>query len=52
VVPNEEYLTRTGRTYDVTGIPPDVRVPVFTPEEYAADRDSAFDAALHLLTPR
>lgn len=52
VVPNEEYLTRTGRTYDVTGLPPDVRVPVFTPAEYAAGRDSAFDTAVHLLTPR
>jgi Peptidase family S41/Tricorn protease C1 domain len=52
VVPNEEYLTRAGRTYDVTGLPPDIAVPVFTPAEYAADRDTAFDTAIRLLTPR
>lgn len=31
-LPNEEYLTPSGRTYDtIAGIPPDVRVPTFTP---------------------
>lgn len=31
------------------GIPPHVRTPVFTDEEFAANRDSAFDTAVTLL---
>ncbi|WP_329242697.1 S41 family peptidase [Actinoallomurus sp. NBC_01490] len=49
-LPNEEFLTRTGRTFDGVGIPPDVRVPVFTDEEFARDRDSAFDRAMEFLS--
>ncbi|MFF5987218.1 S41 family peptidase [Prauserella flavalba] len=49
VVPNEEYLTSEGHTYDGTGIPPDVRVPVFTEAELSAGRDSALAEARRLL---
>lgn len=49
ILPNEEFLTRDGTTYDGPGIPPDLRTPVFTDEEFAADRDSAFDRAVALL---
>ncbi|GAA2919399.1 S41 family peptidase [Streptomyces thioluteus] len=51
-LPNEEFMTPTAdrRTYDVAGIPPDVRVPVFTEEEFAAHRDSALAKARRLLT--
>ncbi|AEY93569.1 putative S41-family peptidase [Streptomyces hygroscopicus subsp. jinggangensis 5008] len=52
VLPNEEYLTRTGRTFDGTGIPPQLTEPVFTEEEFAHDRDSAFDRAVGVLAPR
>ncbi|MEU8760873.1 S41 family peptidase [Streptomyces sp. NPDC048659] len=48
-LPNEEFLTRSGRTFDGTGIPPHVWTPVFTEEEFAAGRDSAFDAAVRQL---
>lgn len=48
-LPNEEYLTDSGRTFDGTGIPPEVRVPVFTKEEFAAGRDSGFDRAVAVL---
>ncbi|MEU2062736.1 S41 family peptidase [Streptomyces sp. NPDC013455] len=51
-LPNEEFLTRTGRTFDATGIPPQVTEPVFTEEEFAEHRDSAFDRAVTLLRPR
>ncbi|WP_242908067.1 S41 family peptidase [Actinomadura terrae] len=51
-VPNEEFLTRTGRTFDGAGVPPHIRVPVFTPAEFAGDRDSAFDRALAVLGRR
>ncbi len=49
ILPNEEFLTRSGETFDVTGIPPHVRTPVFTDEEFARNRDSAFDRAVSLL---
>ncbi|MEV6837763.1 S41 family peptidase [Streptomyces sp. NPDC051133] len=48
-LPNEEFLTRTGRTFDGTGIPPQLTEPVFTAEEFAENRDSAFDRAVGLL---
>lgn len=49
IVPNEEFRTPDWRSFDGPGIPPHVRTPVFTDEEFAADRDSAFDAAVALL---
>ncbi|MFJ6084198.1 S41 family peptidase [Streptomyces sp. NPDC092369] len=48
-LPNEEFLTRTGRTFDGTGIPPQLTEPVFTKEEFAKNRDSAFDRAVNVL---
>ncbi|QCX81790.1 Peptidase family S41 [Streptomyces sp. YIM 121038] len=48
-LPNEEFLTRTGRTFDGTGVPPHLSEPVFTKEEFAKNRDSAFDRALRVL---
>ncbi|KUL53022.1 MULTISPECIES: S41 family peptidase [unclassified Streptomyces] len=49
VLPNEQYLTRTGDTFDGPGIPPHLKEPVFTEEEFAKERDSAFDRALNVL---
>ncbi|TYB42225.1 S41 family peptidase [Actinomadura chibensis] len=51
-VPNEEYLTRDGTTFDGAGVPPHIRTPVFTEEEFAEDRDSAFDRAVAVLGGR
>ncbi|MGW7350033.1 S41 family peptidase [Streptomyces sp. NPDC054784] len=48
-VPNEEFRTRDGRTFDGPGIPPDLSEPVFTDEEFEHGRDSAFDRALDVL---
>ncbi|MFF3209862.1 S41 family peptidase [Streptomyces sp. NPDC002886] len=48
-LPNEQFLTRTGKTFDGPGIPVDVSTPVFTQEEFDARRDSAFTAALRRL---
>ncbi|MFF3619251.1 S41 family peptidase [Streptomyces sp. NPDC002467] len=48
-LPNEEFLTRSGRTFDGTGIPPHFKEPVFTKEEFDKRRDSAFDTALNVL---
>ncbi|WP_323748174.1 S41 family peptidase [Catenulispora rubra] len=48
-LPDEEYLTPSGRTYDIAGIPPDVAVPTLTPEQFADGTDPAFQAALEAL---
>ncbi|MFB7368410.1 S41 family peptidase [Streptomyces sp. NPDC056222] len=48
-LPNEEFLTRSGRTFDGTGIPPHLTEPVFTEEEFGKKRDSAFDTAVNVL---
>ncbi|MGA5363350.1 S41 family peptidase [Streptomyces purpurascens] len=49
ILPNEEFLNRSGRTYDGSGIPPHLTEPVFTKEEFAKKRDSAFDRAVSVL---
>ncbi|MEW2807687.1 S41 family peptidase [Streptomyces massasporeus] len=49
MLPNEEFLNRSGRTYDGAGIPPHLTEPVFTKEEFAEKRDSAFDRAVSVL---
>ncbi|WP_085953871.1 S41 family peptidase [Catenulispora acidiphila] len=51
-LPDEEYLTLSGRTYDIAGIPPDVKVPTFTPEQFADGTDPAFQVALQSLGRR
>ncbi|WP_103377201.1 S41 family peptidase [Streptomyces noursei] len=48
-LPNEEFLTADGRTFDGPGIPPAVRTPVFTEAELSARRDSALARARRLL---
>ena len=48
--PNEEYPTAPdGRTFDITGIPSQIRIPVFPPAELAAGKDTAFATALEVL---
>ncbi|WP_438488700.1 S41 family peptidase [Streptomyces sp. S186] len=48
-LPNEEFLTAGGRTFDGPGIPPAVRTPVFTEAELSARRDTALARARELL---
>jgi C-terminal processing protease CtpA/Prc len=38
---NEDYFARGGRDSEGAGIPPTVRVPVFTPAQLAQHHDSA-----------
>jgi len=47
-LPNEVYRTK-GKTFDVTGIPPDINIPVFTDADVAAGTDPAMARALELL---
>ncbi|MEV5599458.1 S41 family peptidase [Streptomyces sp. NPDC052496] len=48
-LPNEEFLTPDGRTFDGTGIPPTLRTPAFTPEDLTSRRDPALTRARTLL---
>ncbi|WP_246259057.1 S41 family peptidase [Streptomyces typhae] len=48
-LPNEEFVTRSGTTFDGPGIPPHLSEPVFTEEEFEHRKDSAFDRALKVL---
>jgi hypothetical protein len=49
-LPNEIFLTETGKTFDRIGIPPDIAVPVFPPEDLSKGRDSCLEKALELLS--
>lgn len=51
-LPNAVYRTSDGRAFDVSGIPPDLVVPVFADDDVTAGRDPAMAAALHLLLAR
>lgn len=48
-VPNEQYLTEKGRTFDGSGIPPDFAVPLFSEQDLFQNRDRALEMALELL---
>ena len=48
-LPNEIYLTKDGKAFDATGVPPDIEVPIFPTEDLANGRDSALEKALELL---
>jgi hypothetical protein len=51
-LPNEVFRTADGRIFDITGIPPDIAVPVFADADVAAGRDPALDRALAELRKR
>ena len=48
-LPNEIYLTKDGRAFDGSGVPPDIEVPIFPEQDLASGRDSALEKALELL---
>ena len=48
-MPNEVFLTEGGRHFEVTGVPPDIAVPVFSRDDLKMGRDSALNKALALL---
>jgi hypothetical protein len=51
-LPNEIYLTKDGKAFDGSGVPPDISVPIFAAEDLADGRDSALAKALELLAPK
>jgi hypothetical protein len=51
-LPNELYLTETGKSFDGQGVPPDIRVPVYPKIDLESRRDGALERALVLLGKR
>ena len=48
-LPNEVYRTAEGLTFDGSGIPPDISVPVFAADDVAAVKDPAMQRATEVL---
>jgi len=48
-LPNEKYLSKDRQSFDGSGVPPEIRVPFFSPEDIQQGRDSALEAALKIL---
>jgi Peptidase family S41/Tricorn protease C1 domain len=51
-LPNELFLTETGKSFDGHGVPPDIRAPVFPKVDLEGGRDSALEKALEALGKR
>jgi len=51
-LPNEVYLTRDGKAFDATGVPPDFQVKFFSAEDLRIGRDAALEAAERVLEGR
>lgn len=49
-LPNEEFVTRDGQTFDNRGIPPDIYIPAFTNYQLAHNLDPALAKARELLS--
>ncbi|HST11750.1 MAG TPA: S41 family peptidase, partial [Terriglobales bacterium] len=49
-LPNEVYLTKDGKAFDATGVPPDVHLSFFSAEDIRKGDDAAQDAALKVLS--
>ena len=49
VLPNEIYVTAAGKSFDMGGVPPDVKVPGFSRKDFSREHDSALEKALSLL---
>ncbi|MFM0731489.1 S41 family peptidase [Paraburkholderia sediminicola] len=49
-VPNEIYLTEDDQAYDLVGVPPDVRIPVFARGDIERGRDPALETGVQALT--
>ena len=51
-LPNEVYLTSDGKAFDATGVPPDVPVSFFSPEDSRNGDDAAIQQAPNSSTLR
>ena len=50
VLPNEIYVTAGGKSFDASGVPPDVAVAGFSRKDFSSERDPTLEKALTLLT--
>jgi hypothetical protein len=50
VLPNEIYVTADGRSFDVSGVPPDIAVAGFSRKDFNRERDPALEKAMALMT--
>jgi hypothetical protein len=48
-LPNELYLTKTGKSFDGQGVPPDIHVPVYPKADLESGRDGALEKAFKAL---
>ena len=48
-LPNEDFVTDGGVSFDRIGIPPDIRIPTFTETELAESSDAAMDRARQII---
>jgi hypothetical protein len=48
-LPNEVFLNEQGKHFEATGVPPDIRIPVFPKTDLEAGRDGALEKAIEIL---
>lgn len=48
-LPNEIYYTADGKSFDGAGVPPDIEVPFFSPEDMQAGRDTALEESFQAI---
>jgi Peptidase family S41/Tricorn protease C1 domain len=48
-LPNELYLTKSGKSFDGRGVPPNIRVPVYPRVDLKSGRDGELERALEVL---
>jgi Peptidase family S41/Tricorn protease C1 domain len=51
-VPTELYLTESGKSFDGDGVPPDIRVPVYSKADLESSRDGTLEKALEIIGRR
>jgi hypothetical protein len=49
-LPNEVFLTEDGKVFEGAGIPPHVKLPVFSKDDLKNGRDAALEKAIEILT--
>jgi hypothetical protein len=49
-LPNEVYLSKQGKSFDSTGVPPHIRVPFLSQDDVRNGRDSALEEAIKFLS--
>lgn len=48
-LPNEIYFASDGRSYDGLGVPPEIRIAIYSKDDFKRGRDSALEGALKII---